>query len=242
MQGKPTIEYVRDEDGHIKGIKKIDLLKHAGLKLDNIQQGRSEIILKHSMSLGVSQIRVHCPRDFFACTELAKLMYKIDNSASKARVRSVEVRLVRSIKFRSHSEIAEALQGDGTNIKRTIIWQKVYRGAEPGELQDSFTNRMHIDLARVFGVRRAYRFLMPSERNHAAMRHGQFERVRFGDALPFLTIAPSSLTHSFHCCYHVEVSMHHVERFVTEPPVPAKGIQNKTELDFEVQIENGLYF
>ena len=86
--------------------------RNPSIKLHFLQQGRSEVICPIVGSLGVSQIRVKAFRDFYRFSEVVQLLYKIDNSMSKAIVAYVEVKLIRLTKVRSQSELAEMLHNE----------------------------------------------------------------------------------------------------------------------------------
>lgn len=115
-----------------------------------ISMGRSEVTSVPCGSLGVSEIRVKGYRDFYKADEALNLLYRIDNSGSKATVKQVFVKLIRALRFKTHGDIFKITKQPAL---RFLLFSGKYDGAESGELQRSFAKRIIIDLAKVFNLK-----------------------------------------------------------------------------------------
>ena len=101
--------------------------------------------------MGISQIRIKGRKDYFQSGEIIEFLSKIDNSLSISDVKHVSLKLSRIIKFRQNSEAAQSL---GDPVQKFTIFHKKYPGLEASKCQKAFTNKMFIDLAEIFNLKK----------------------------------------------------------------------------------------
>jgi hypothetical protein len=83
-----------------------------------------------------------------------RMLYKIDNSANKAEIRMINVKLVRLLKFRQQTDFAQSLK---ESLLKFVLFDKNYEGIETGKLDSTYKRKILLDLAEIFNLKRYQR-------------------------------------------------------------------------------------
>ena len=72
----------------------------ASFRGEFLQQAQGEVNQCPFGVVGISQLRVKGAKDHYRSSEIMEFLYKIDNSNCTCRVKSVDFKLIRILKFR----------------------------------------------------------------------------------------------------------------------------------------------